>query len=211
VALLLALFAVPPAHPQVALGVFGGVDMTNLSGDAPSKTKYRSETGFALGVVGELSIADDVWLSLQPTWLQRGTKIAFAVEGEEEAIDSLKVAADYLTVPLLVKIVAGHSKTYVSGGLDLGFLLNATLSGAGEDQDVSYTFRPIDLSAIFAFGVMLPVGRPRLTFELRYSQSILNAASSDQDPEVYSLPPRFRWTGLQLFAGFLYPLGGGGS
>jgi hypothetical protein len=58
---------------------------------------------------------------------------------------------------------------------------------------------------------MLPIGRPRLTIELRYSQSIINAASSEQDPEVYSLPPRFRWAGLQLFAGFLYPLGGGGS
>jgi hypothetical protein len=210
-ALLFVIFVTPAVHSQVNLGAFGGVDMTNLSGDAPSKTKYRSETGFAVGVVGEFRVASDVWLSLQPTWLQRGTKIAFAVEGEEEAVDSLKVAADYLTVPLVVKIVAGHGKTYVSGGLDLGFLLNATLSGAGENQDVSHTFRPIDLSAIFAFGVMLPIGRPRLTIELRYSQSIINAASSEQDPEVYSLPPRFRWAGLQLFAGFLYPLGGGGS
>jgi hypothetical protein len=180
--LVLTAFIVPTAPAQAAVGAFGGVDMTNLSGDAPAKTKYRSETGFAAGAVGEFRIAKDVWLSLQPTWLQRGTKIAFAVEGEEEAVDSLKVAANYLT-----------------------------LASATDSEDIGDTFRPIDLSAVFAFGVMLPVGRPRLTIELRYSQSIINTASSDQDPEVYSLPPRFRWSGLQLFAGFLYPFGGGGS
>jgi hypothetical protein len=209
--LVLTAFIVPTAPAQAAVGAFGGVDMTNLSGDAPAKTKYRSETGFAAGAVGEFRIAKDVWLSLQPTWLQRGTKIAFAVEGEEEAVDSLKVAANYLTLPLLVKIVSGAGKAYVSGVVDLGFLLDATLASATDSEDIGDTFRPIDLSAVFAFGVMLPVGRPHLTIELRYSQSIINTASSDQDPEVYSLPPRFRWSGLQLFAGFLYPFGGGGS
>jgi len=208
-ALLLTALAAHPVHSQVAIGVFGGIDRTDLSGDAPSGIKYRPETGFAVGAVGEYRIATDVWLSLQPTWLQRGTKIAFAVDGEEEAVDSLKVAVNYLSLPLLAKIVSGNGKTYVSGGVDLGFLLNATLSGTADAEDISHTFKPIDLSAIFAFGVMLPIGRPRLTIELRYSQSIVNAASSEQDPEVYSLPPRFRWSGLQLFAGFLYPLGGG--
>ena len=208
-ALLLAAFIVPVARSQVALGAFGGVDLTNLSGDAPSNTKYRSESGFAVGVVGEFRIANDVWLSLQPTWLQRGAKIAFAVDGEEEAVDSLKVAVNYLSLPLLAKIVSGNGKTYVTGGIDLGFVLDATLSGTADAEHISDTFKPIDLSAIFAFGVMLPIGRPRLTLELRYSQSIINVASSEQDPELYSLPPRFRWSGLQLFAGFLYPLGGG--
>ncbi len=208
-ALLLAAFIVPTAHSQINLGAFGGVDLTDLSGDAPSNTKYLSETGFAVGAVGEYRIAEDVWLSLQPTWIQKGTRIAFAESGQEELNDSLVLNANYLTVPVLIKIVSGNNKTYVSGGLDLGFLLNATLSGQGVPADVSYVFKPTDLSANFAFGIMLPVGRPRITIEVRYSQSLLNVAHPDQDPEVYSLPPRFRWVGIQLFAGFLYPLGGG--
>jgi hypothetical protein len=202
---------VPPAYCQINLGAFGGVDRTGLSGDAPAETKYRAETGFTAGVVAELMIAEDVWLSVQPNWQQRGTRIAFAVEGKEEEVDSLKVGANYLTLPLLLKIVAGHGKTYVSGGIDIGFLLNATLTGAGGEQDVKSTFEPVDLSAIFAFGVMLPIGKPRLTVELRYAQGILNTASSEQDPEVYSLPPRFRWAGFRLLVGIMYPMGGGGS
>ncbi|UCD24717.1 MAG: outer membrane beta-barrel protein, partial [Gemmatimonadota bacterium] len=120
IAVLSLMLVAPELSSQVNVGAFGGFDMTDLSGDAPAKTKYLAETGFTAGVVGELSIATDVWLSLQPSWLQRGTRIAFAVEGEEEAVDSLKLAADYFAVPLLVKIVAGHGKTYVSGGVDLG-------------------------------------------------------------------------------------------
>jgi hypothetical protein len=213
--LLLLVRIAPLATAQAVVGAFGGIDLTDLSGDAPSNTKYRPETGFAVGIVGEYRIASDVWLSLQPTWIQKGTRIAFAVSGEEELNDSLVLNANYLTVPILVKIVSNNSKTYVSGGLDLGFLLNASLSGpgagAGVPSDVSNVFKPTDLSANFALGIMLPVGRPRVTIEARYSQSIINAAHPDQDPEVYSLPPRFRWSGLQLLAGFLYPLGGGGS
>jgi len=208
-ALLFVIFVTPAVHSQVNLGAFGGVDLTDLSGDAPSNTKYLAETGFAVGAVGEYRIADDVWLSLQPTWIQKGTRIAFAVSGQEELNDSLVLNANYLTVPVLIKIVSGNNKTYVSGGLDLGFLLNATLSGSGVPADVSYVFKPTDLSANFALGIMLPIGTPRITIEARYSQSLVNAANPDQDPEVYSLPPRFRWVGIQLFAGFLYPLGGG--
>ncbi len=206
--ILLALGVVAPAVcAQTVIGIFGGIDLTDLSGDAPDNAKYTPDVGFAVGAVGELRIVPDVWLSVQPTWIQRGSRIAFAVLGEEELNDSLGLNANYASVPILLKIVSNNGKTYVTGGVDLGFLLNATISGAGDPVDVSHTFRNIDLSADFALGIMLPVGKPRITIEARYSQSILNTAHPDQSPEVYSLPPRFRWSGIQLFAGFLYPLG----
>ncbi len=188
--------------------MFGGVDRTDLSGDAPSNTKYKPNIGFAAGLVGEFAITEDVSLSLQPMWLQKGTKIAFAVPGEVEAVDSLRVEVAYLTFPLLVKLVSGNGKTYVSGGVDLGFLLDATISGAGEDADISSSFQRTEVAADVAFGVMLPIGVPRLTIEARYSQSITNVLQPRDGPEQYSLPPRARWSGLQLFAGVLYPFGG---
>jgi uncharacterized protein YwlG (UPF0340 family) len=208
--LLFLCCVAPSVCAQAIVGAFGGVDLTDLSGDAPSSAKYTSEVGFAVGAVSELRIATDVWLSVQPTWIQRGSRIAFAVQGQEELNDSLVLKANYVSVPILVKIVSNNGKSYVTGGADLGFLLNSTISGLGDPVDVSHTFRQTDLSGNFAFGIMLPVGTPRVSLEARYSQSILNAAHPDQKPEVYSLPPRFRWSGLQLFVGFLYPLGGGG-
>jgi hypothetical protein len=58
----------------------------------------------------------------------------------------------------------------------------------------------------FGFGVMLPLGSPLLTLELRYSQSLLNLSKPEENPAASALPERFRSSGLQLMAGLLWPL-----
>ncbi len=192
---------------QVNLGAFAGVNLTDLSGDAPPGASFLSSTGFVAGLVGEFVIAREVWLSFQPMYVQKGSDIEFGFTGEDEP-DTLGLALNYITLPVLFKIVSGNGKTYVSGGLDLGYLVSSTLSLDGESRDVKDSFNDIDLSADFAFGVMFPVGRPKITVEARYTQSILNLARQGQNPEPGALPSRFRSSGFQLFAGLLYPLGG---
>jgi len=86
--------------------------------------------------------------------------------------------------------------------------MSSTLSLDDESRDVKDAFNSIDLSADFAFGVMFPIGRPKITVEARYTQSILNLAKQGQNPDPDALPTRFRSSGFQLFAGLLYPLGG---
>ncbi len=205
----LGLIRAPSANAQFAIGVQAGVNRTSLSGDAPSNTKYKSGTGFAAGIVGEIPLAKNVKLSLQPMYLQRPFTIAFKVEGEEEARDSIDISLDYIAMPILLKVVTGSGKTYVSGGVNLGYLVDATATAGNETSDISKVFRDIDLSAAFAFGVQLPIGSPLLTLELRYEQSILNMANPDEDPEGQSLPVRFRTSGFQFYAGILLPLGRG--
>lgn len=205
--LVLVVGVVRPAGAQVAVGVTGGVILSDLSGDAPPKASFGTRPGFAVGIIGELEVAEDVIVSLQPMYLQRGTKIAFEVEGEEEPRDSLDLRLDYLTIPILLKVVTGSGRTYVTGGLDLGFLLDATLTATNEKLNLSDTLKSIDLAAEFGFGVVFPIGRPRLTVEARYLQSILNIAKPEENPEAVSLPLRFRSSGFQFLAGFLIPFG----
>jgi hypothetical protein len=61
-ALVLAI-AVPTtkADAQVTLGVFGGMNRSDLSGDAPDDFSYKGKTAFAAGLIGELHLTDDVW------------------------------------------------------------------------------------------------------------------------------------------------------
>ncbi len=192
---------------QVRLGIFGGANLTDLSGDAPPGTSFLSKTGFAAGVVGEFAIARDIWLSFQPTYVQKGSDVEYGFADQEDP-DTLGLALDYVTLPVLFKFVSGNRKTYVSGGLDLGYLVSSTLSLGEDSRDVKGAFNEWDLSADFAFGVMFPVGRPKITLEARYTQSLLNLSNEDQNPEPNALPTRFRNSGFQLFAGLLYPLGG---
>jgi len=208
VVLVLALFVAFPgkANGQVNLGVFGGASLTDLAGDAPLGTKYESTTGFAAGILGEYMLTDDIWLSLQPMYVEKGSDllVGFTPGGEP---DTLGLSLDYVTLPVLLKFVSRNRRTYFAGGLDIGFLANAAISDGDESVDVKDAVKDIDLAADFVFGLMLPIGRPALTLEARYTQSILNVAKQDPESEPGPLPTRFRSSGFQFFGGLVYPLG----
>jgi len=205
---LTAVAAGPEPAVAQQIGIQGGLNRAGLGGDAPSGTSYAGATGFMAGAVLDLPIARDVFVSVQPMYVRRGTGIAFAIKGEDKPRDSLDVALSYVTVPLLAKVQAAHGRTYVTGGVDVGVLLDATLSGRGPDEDIKPIFRDYDVAAVFGFGVAFPIGAPRLTLEARYSQSLVNLSAGGEDPSGAALPQRFRTSGFQLLAGLLVPLGG---
>lgn len=207
-ALLVMLFVTANGRAQQpAIGIFGGINQSSLKGDAPEKTSFGGLSGFAAGAVGEFRIANEVLLSIQPMYLQRGTKIAFEIPGEDQPRDSMDARIDYFTVPVLLKVISGNGKTYVTSGLDFGFLSSAKLIDGAQESDIKEFFKSTDIAVVFGFGAMFPIGNPRLSFELRYSQSLLNISSQSGNPEGTSLPTRFRSSGLQLLAGVLLPLG----
>jgi hypothetical protein len=196
------------AAAEGAIGFFGGLNRSNLSGDALPKTSYTPRLGAAAGALGEFNLTEDVRLSFQPMFIQRGSGIAFSVPNQKEERDSLDLRLNYITLPVLVKIISGNEKTYATGGLNLGYLVSAEITGGGEDQDMSDALNRIDLAADFGFGVMLPIGSPLLTMELRYEQSMLNIANPEADSSGDVLPVRFRSTNFVFLVGLLFPLGG---
>jgi len=190
------------------IGLQGGVNRAGLGGDAPAETSYSGATGFMAGILFDLPVARDVFVSVQPMYVRRGTGIAFAIKGEEVPHDSLDVTLSYVSVPLLAKVQAAHGRTYVTGGVDAGILLDATLSGRGPDEDIKAAFKSYDVAAVFGFGVVFPLGAPRLTIEARYSQSLVNLSAGGTGPSGAALPERFRTNGFQLLAGLVLRLGG---
>lgn len=196
-----------PARAQ-QIGIQGGLNRAGLSGDAPRDTRYSGATGFMAGLLVELPVAADVFVGVQPMYVRRGTGIAFVIPGEDEPRDSLDVTLTYVSVPMVAKVQAVHGRTYVTGGVDVGVLLDATLSGRGPDEDIAAVFKDVDVAAVFGFGVVFPFGAPRLTLEARYGQSLLNLSAGGTAPSGAALPQRFRTSGFQLLAGLLIRLGG---
>ena len=199
-----------PAMAQPTFGFWGGLNRASLRGDAPENASYGTRLGLSAGVVGEFNLTKDVKLSLQPAYFQRGSTIAFEVPDEDVPRDSLQVKLDYYSLPVLLKVVSGNGKTYVTSGFDFGILSQAELSNLNKDepaQDIQRLFQDFDVAVNFGFGVMLPLGSPLLNLELRYSQSLNNLSKSEENPEASALPERFRSAGLQLMAGLLWPLG----
>ncbi len=136
------------------------------------------------------------------------------VEGEDERQDSLSLGLSYASIPVLMKIETAGGKLFVNSGVDVGFLLDATLSpveGDGEDEDVADLVRDFDVAVNFGVGGQFPIGKPRLTIEARYSQSLIDISEVEVDIGADTLiPARFRSSGFELLAGLWIPLGGGG-
>jgi len=192
--------------PTWAIGVLVGGTSASLSGDAPASTKFAGQRGFTAAAFIERRIAPEVSISVQPGFTRRQTGIAFEIPGEDEPRDSLSVRLDYLTVPVLVKIFSGSGRTYVAGGLDFGWALSSTMTGAGAPVDIADAIRNVDVGGVFAFGVTFPIGAPRLVTEIRYVQSIVNASTGEGSADTVG-PVRFRSRGLQLTLGITFLLG----
>ena len=206
-AALLAFGAVP-AH-AAGVGAFLGVNRGGISGDAPPDAEYGGQAGLIAGVQAEISLTREISLSLQPMYVMRGAAVLVAdsTSRSDEPARELELALDYFAVPVVMKIAAAGGRTYVTGGVDIAFLSAASLSEGGLDRDVKTAFQDVDVGALLGFGVVFPIGRPRLTVEARYVQGLVNLAGDAEGVPTPNLPDRFRSNGIQLTAGILIPLG----
>lgn len=192
-----------PCHAAV-VGALLGLNRCAISGDAPPNTAYGAGAGFMVGAQAEFALTSDISLSFQPTFVQGNTKLRSTEEPADER--ELDLNLDYLSVPVLVKFGAAHGRTYFAGGLDVGFLSSARVSGEGIDEDIEPLLHSVDVGAVFGFGVNFPAGRSHFTTELRYVQGLVNLREGEQGL-VQELPDRFHSSGLQLLVGYLLPLG----
>jgi hypothetical protein len=204
---LLLILSVSQVYADGAVGFFGGLNNGSLSGDTPPNTSYKGRTGLAVGVMGEFRIAKDVMLGLHPMYVQKGSTptISSITEDGDPIENDLRL--DYISVPVLAKIESGNGVTYITGGLDLAFLMDASLTTSQGESDVKDLLQDIDLSMVFGFGAKIPLGAPLLTLEFRYTQSLLNVADIQGGEYKRGLPVRFRSSGFQLLAGLVFPLG----
>ncbi|WP_400192355.1 porin family protein [Hymenobacter sp. B81] len=130
-AALCAALALPSAAQAqgIRLGVKAGVNYTNLAGDLADEDRYESKIGPHAGLMVNVGLLDDGFLSLQPELLfsQKGFKYA-----ESERMDALgnrykfsgKVNYNYLDLPILFKINADG--LFFELGPQVGYLLSVS-------------------------------------------------------------------------------------
>jgi opacity protein-like surface antigen len=194
-AVVFALLMVVPVGAQHRIGLTGGLNLANVSTDpAPEGFDLTNRTGFGVGGVLDLRLAENVALHLEPMYLQKGTK--FEVNGEELA----KIKADYIEVPALVKIAFGTTQTkpYIMAGPSIGFLLSAKV----DDEDIKEFVKSTDFGLGFGAGVSLPAGNNAFFIEGRYNLGLSNINDDPDDTET-----KIKTKGIQFMAGITFPLG----
>jgi len=201
---MLLIIVTQPTQAQFSVGLLGDLSSSNISGSAPSGTKYTGRTGLGAGVILDYKVTDEVTISLQPMFLPKGTTISYDLLSYEEERDSVDAKFSYITIPIMAKVKASKV-VYVTGGFDVGFLQSATATNINVDgeKDISDNITSTDISVNFGVGFTFEVSSFNLFFEGRYSQGLFNASNYPEDNEN-DISSDFKNTGMQLLFGALY-------
>ena len=192
------------AEAQYHTGLIGGVSRFSLSGDVPQNGIYQSRFGLGFNLIGEIDITDDVRLSIQPGFVQKGVHIAYEVKRKQEPLDSVEVGIDYLSIPVLMKVKAWNERLYVISGLEFAFPLNGLYSTSAEETEISDQLKSPDIAVNFGVGYLFPLKNSSLFLELRYSQSIVTAVKEGTTAMESGLEPRLWNNGFSFYFGYLY-------
>jgi hypothetical protein len=200
---LLFLFSFTMASAQCYVGVFGGLNSSKLSGDVPDNAKYKSLMGANTGAYIDIKLSNIIWLSVQPSYSQEGTKMSYTVKGKEEPVDSIKIRLNYFSLPLFLKVSSTNGRFYALGGVETGFLLDSYLSSHDVKEELKTNVSDFNIALHFGAGIRIPVGFPRLFVELRYTQGLINLTD---EPVEQSYIPRVKTNGFKILAGIEIPI-----
>ncbi len=191
------------AFGQTNIGVFGGLNSSKLSGDTPNMASYNGKMGANIGAFIDLKLTNVLYLSLQPSYSQEGTKISYTLPGIEEPIDSLSIGINYFSLPVLLKVTSTNKRFYALAGFEAGYLLNSSVTIKDDTDDLSSDVQKWNLAMHFGAGYKIPIGYPTFFVELRYSQGLVNLTDEVVEDNMI---PRVKTAGIKFLVGIEIPL-----
>jgi len=190
--LILFLVSVLSAQAQWGVGLYGAYQQSKFSGVLPSDLEYVYTPGWAVGITFDRLIAEDVYLSLRPTFSESGTDVELEngpstyQSGEYDSIYLNDIISRSIALPIICQIYV-RKNFYCNSGLELAYRLSTDVDLLSGYLDVDEKFNPLNLSAIFGIGIPVPVGKTSFNLEFAYSQGI-NTLTPKNDIEAGTAP-----------------------
>jgi hypothetical protein len=176
------------AQLKPSIGIQGGTINSKFFGDQPDEAAYFFDWGYRVGGQVNIPVANDVFISIEPTFLDERGLVKVLVEPEPDSvffIDSLEISIKSLSFPLLAKIITKNEKWHFTGGLEILFPL--TLTDNSKDFKRNERLRTANVSMEFGFAYRFPMKNwGRFILELRYSQGLV-PITDEQEPVISDL------------------------
>ncbi len=200
------------AQSQIGLGVYGGIESSKFSGETPDNVSFGSKTGFNLGIRFDLPLTEDVVLSFQPGYSQNGSSVTEKVEVEssyswftQTVKNTIEIDNQFISLPILVNIKMSRL-FYATSGLAVDYLLSSEAIQENDSEDFKPFLVDGQISAVFGFGVNIPIKTTKLGIQLDYWQGLtrLSKETAEDGTEL----PRVRLSKYRLVLYWTLSVGG---
>ncbi len=192
------------AHSQVRLGFSAELNRSTFGGVPPGDANYSSNYGTGFAGIIEFRVHRDVVLSIQPGWIQKGSKVVFNQDEEPDSTETFTIEQSWATLPVYFRIDSDGHGFYAGGGVSLDMLLDSELEHEGATVDNTDAFEDIDAVYQFTAGYLRDSGSFSLFLEARYMQGIRTITSMNEGLIANVNVPDVKSNGLRLVAGILF-------
>ena len=154
-----ALLAITGAQAQVAFGLKGGLNVSNLYGSGVSSQNTKSLFGANAGVFASIPLATTFYI--QP-------EVSYSMEGAMYKTPSSKDKLNFINIPIMFKYVT-TSGFFVEAGPQLGILASAKKDIGSSNIDIKNGLQNVNFSVGGGIGYKLD---PSLALGARYMAGI---------------------------------------
>jgi len=204
---------------QLYWGITGGINISSIHSDVPNMIengiirRSPSRQRMAIGGIFGLSLADHLFLQVEPMYLEKGGDLVGEID--------LFVKYSTLEIPLLLKLSFGKKlQPYIFMGPSCAIVLDSewvfTLGEMRVSADPKNVFRRFELGMVAGAGISFPLGKGSVFLSCRYNLGLLNLVKAGTiEVETYSFSATIEVyqddeitsQGFQIMLGFTFPLG----
>ena len=193
-------------HAQISVGINAGVTRMKFSGDSPDGIGFFvPKPGISSNLRFDYRFNDAFALSIQPGISSLRSNYKVLNDSGTSVIDSTKFTLNSFSLPLHVVVWSENGRFYIIAGFEFDYTLDFKGEVLVSRTSINYEVKDFNIYAQFGAGFIIPLGKPFLSFELRYSQGLVdfNDALVHQDNYL----PRTKLTNIHFLLGFHLPLG----
>jgi hypothetical protein len=205
---MLAMLAMQQ-HAQVSIGVNTGITRMKFSGDPPRGVgSFIPKAGFSSNLRFDYRFDNGFALSVQPGYCMLRSKYVVPNDSGTAIIDSTEFRFNSLSMPLHAVVWSENGRFYVLAGFEFTYTLSfkgRVLLTPVPTSNPTYDVSKYNIYAQFGAGFIIPLGKPYLSFEFRYSQGLVDLTG--EIIHLSSFLPRTKLTNINLLVGLHIPLG----
>lgn len=209
--IILTVSIIQPLEAQLSVGVNAGVTRMKFSGDATSGYgHFQPGPGFSAAFRTDYRFSDAVAISFQPGYSTLRSSYQVMNDSGTAVVDSTQMTLQSFSLPLHAVIWSENGRFFVLAGMQFDYTLDfkseVLISPLSSSSPSSvYNMRDYNLYMQFGAGFIIPLGKPYLSFELRYSQGLLDLTTPLVQTDTFL--QRTKLTNISFVVGLQLPLG----